>query len=151
MEKCSLLTALAIVLIVVFIGIGAEAAPLAGGSTSCQSYAGSNACRRKEATSTGPTTWTASVKSYMTNPTISIDTIGRSWWTVRETCNSQITHQHRYDGRVRYSTSSFQNWSYQLEHYCSGARYGWSMGNHDFHESGYSHIYPYKSYSRHLG
>jgi hypothetical protein len=47
-EKCSLLTALAIVLIVAFLGIGAEAAPLAGGSTSCQSYAGSNACRRKE-------------------------------------------------------------------------------------------------------
>jgi hypothetical protein len=82
----------------------------------------------------------------MKNPTISIDTIGESWWTARETCNGNITGQVEYDGEVEYNDSEFWDVSVHLKHSCGGTRLGWSMGNHDFHESGYTHIYPYKEY-----
>jgi len=118
----------------------------AGSSESCQSYADSNACRKKGVVNVSSSEWNARVWSTMKNPTISIDTIGESWWTARETCNGNITGQVEYDGEVEYNDSEFWDVSVHLKHSCGGTRLGWSMGNHDFHESGYTHIYPYKEY-----
>jgi hypothetical protein len=118
----------------------------AGSSESCQSYATSNACRKKGVVNVSSSEWNAKVWSTMKNPTISIDVIGESWWTARETCNGNITYQQEYDGEVDLNDSEFYDVSVHLKHSCGGSRLGWSMGNHDFHESGYTHIYPYKEY-----
>ncbi len=141
---------LTIGLLAVSLGSSVEASPLASSSTSCQSYAGAFACRSKGVASTGPSTWGANVQSYMASPAISIDTIGYSYWTVRETCDGDITSQWNYGGTVDHYTSSFWDASAQYKHYCGGSRVGWSFGNHDFHKSGYSHIYPYKLHSQGL-
>jgi hypothetical protein len=129
------------------LGGRAWAAPLADLSESCQSYAGSNACRMKGVQNIDSSTWGANMRSQMKNPQINIDVIGRSWWTVRETCNGSITYQAQYGGAVDYNDYMFFDAGGYYKHSCSGNRVGWSMGNHDFHKSGYTHIYPYKEHS----
>lgn len=135
-----------LVLVVGSVAVDVGAAPPADGLIGCQAYATSNACKRKDVIKTSSSTWTAGVKSYMDNPVITINTIGWSWWTARETCNAAITYQQQYGGSTSSNASSKQDWSYHLSHSCSGTRKGWSMGNHDFHKSGYTHIYPYWEY-----
>ncbi len=48
----------------------AGASPLPTISESCQSYAGSSACRAKGVDNSSPSTWGANVRSRMTNPRI---------------------------------------------------------------------------------
>lgn len=136
----------AVVLVMVFAWLPGDA--LAGSSESCQSYAGSNACRKKGVVSTGSSTWSGQVWSTMKNPPIDADTIGYSYWTVRETCDGQITSQVQYGGYHDHNTDSFYDVNAMAKHACPGSRLGHSLGNHDFDESGYQHIYPYKSYSQ---
>ncbi len=146
--KLRLLTLLlSMSLIATVVVIDAGASPLPTSSESCQSYAGSNACRAKGVDNSSSTTWGANVRSRMTTPRININVIGESWWTVRETCNGSITSQTQYGGEVEYNDYEFFDASAQVKHSCGGTRVGWSMGNHDFYKSGYSHIYPYKSHS----
>lgn len=120
---------LVILLAVVSLPDGVGAAPLSGGSTSCQSYVGSHACRRKEVNDVSASAWNAQVKSYMTNPVISIGTIGFSYWTVRETCDGIFTHQTVYSGTVDHNTSLFWDSSARAKYYCSGYRAGWSAAH----------------------
>lgn len=122
------------------------AAPLLGSSETCQAYAGSNACSKKAVASTGSTTWGGNVYSEMKNPRINIGVIGEAYWTVRETCNGAITSQSQYGGEADYGDYLFLDSSAQLKHTCGGTRVGWSLGNHDYNQSGYSHITPYKEY-----
>lgn len=136
-----------LVLIIATHGLDVGAAPVAAGSISCQNYATSHACKRKDVTSTGADTWTAGVKSYMDNPVITIDTIGYAYWTAYVTCDGDISYWKFYTGQVIYNASSFQDWSYHLKPFCGGSRWGHSVGNHDFHKSGYTHIWPYHSFT----
>jgi len=149
MKKLSVLVLLSILLIVLGLpGEGVGASPFQGSSTSCQSYATAQACRTKGISDLG-SSYSATVISYMTNPTINIGTIGYSWWTVREKCTGIITYQAQYGGGVNYNSSYYSRSTNHSNHTCSPPnwRIGYSMGNHDFNDSGSSHIYPYKEYS----
>lgn len=124
----------------------AESSPRMGGSIDCPAYAGSHSCKTKTMTPTDIDTWDAGVSSEMENPRISIGTIGWSWWTVRETCNGNFLLNQQYGGSVSYNTYVKSQTRSYFRHACSGTHQGWSMGNHDFYQSGYAHITPYWEY-----
>lgn len=150
MKKISrivLLAALIIILCLPLVDVGASllSRPLLGSSTTCNDYGGDDACRQKGVLNVDYR-WSASVYSYM-NPSVAIGTIGYSYWTVREKCDGTITHQINYGGAVVYNSSSMWDSSAQTKHTCYSNRTGESLGNHDFHRSGQSHIYPYKIYT----
>ena len=89
--------------------------------------------------------WDAGVRSYTANPTRVMDDIGYSYWTVRQRCYGSIIQQTNYGGHVLHYRSSYWAAVTKIKAYCSNpyARLGESLGNHDFYDWPYSHIYPY--------
>lgn len=125
----------------------ATASPQLGTSTSCAAYGTTNACRSKTVQNVSSSTWNAGVWSYTKNPQTNIGVIGWSWWTVREWRSGVITYEYYGGASTRTNTYTHQANGNHSKHSCSLTRTGYSMGNHDFHQSGYTHIYPYKEYS----
>lgn len=88
--------------------------------------------------------WDAGVRSYTDSPPRVMDDIGFSYWTVRQRCNGTIVWQTTYSGHVLHYTSSYWAATTRQKVACNPyARVGESLGNHDFYDWPYSHIYPY--------
>ncbi len=143
------LSAAICLLILSLLALDAAAAPSAGASTTCQPYGTTNACRWKRVDNLS-INWNAGVSSYTTNPVTDIGVIGWPYWTIRETCSGAITMQEIRDPSIRTNASSHTRLESFQKQGCGGTRVGWSMGNHDFHQFGYEHIYPPKQYSEPL-
>jgi len=89
--------------------------------------------------------WDAGVRSYTASPTRTMDDIGYSYWAIREWCYTTLSKTNTYGGHVLHYTSSYWAASTRTKQFCSNPsqRLGESLGNHDFYDWPYSHIYPY--------
>jgi len=89
--------------------------------------------------------WETSVYTYTANPTRTMDDIGYSYWSVRQWCYDTLLHASTYGGNVNHYASSHWVTSPRTKYYCTNPyqRMGESLGNHDFYDWPYSHMYPY--------
>jgi len=80
-----------------------------------------------------------------------MDDIGYSYWTLRQWCGGIIIAQMVSPGHVLHYTSVYWASSMQQKAYCGApyTREGESLGNHDFYDWPYNHIYPYSA-ARHI-
>jgi len=99
-------------------------------------YVGSSdAVASQTVTNVNSSTWKADFISKMVNPTVTINVLGRRWWTVREYCDLLIVHNHTYGGEAP-SGSYYQRTDSHTKQPCSGDRFGRSQGKHDFNHTG---------------
>lgn len=97
----------------------------------------------------GTSSWSAGVLSQSKTPAISMDDIGFSYWTVQAWCADQRIDWWQYangaHGDVHHNTSSYWASITRTKGYCANPndRNGQSIGNHDFYENPYAHLYPY--------
>ncbi len=124
----------------------ARASPARGTATRCEPYGTTNACMRKEVTNLS-INFIAGVSSYTHNPVTNIGVIGWSWWTIQQTCSGRLIYHVERGPSVRYNTDYHGRMETHPKRPCDRTRVGWSLGNHDFHQSGFQHIYPPHSHS----
>lgn len=111
--------------------------------TTSQNYYGITTAQAEKTIQNGTPYWNAKLWSRSQSPAINMDDIGRSYWTVREKCGTTITNQVNLSGHVLHNTSLYYSAQTMTKRACSGFRYGESLGNHDYYEYPYSHLYMY--------
>jgi hypothetical protein len=92
----------------------------------------------------GGSYWYASVRSYTTNPVLTLDDIGYGYWNIKRGCNGSWTWGWTSPtGSVLHYTSNFYKQEAILKPSCSssGARTGYSAGTHDHYKYPYTHLY----------
>lgn len=132
------ITSLAIVIVLNIILYG-----VAKAVTTQQNYYGITTAHAEKTVENGTPYWNAKLWSTSKNPALSMDDIGYSYWTVREKCGSAITNQVNLGGHVLHNTYLYYSAQTMTKQYCGGFRYGESLGNHDYYEYPYSHLYIY--------
>ena len=113
--------------------------------TTSQNYNGITTAKAEKTIENGTPYWNAKLWSRSQSPVINMDDIGYSYWTVREKCGTTVTKQVNLSGHVLHNTSLYYSAQTMPKQNCSGFRYGESLGNHDFYEYPYSHLYMYLS------
>lgn len=113
--------------------------------TTQQNYNGITTAHAEKTIVNGTPYWNAKLWSTSKNPALSMDDIGYSYWTVREKCGSIIKTQVNFSGHVLHNTYLYYSAQTMTKKSCTGFRYGESLGNHDFYEYPYSHLYMYLS------
>ncbi len=118
---------------------------IAKASATSQSYNGITTAYAEKSIMNYSTHWDTKLWSKSKSPAINMDDIGYSWWTIREKCNGVITNQVQYGGHVLHNTPLYYSATTMTKRTCSGYRLGESLGNHDYYEYPYSHLYLYLS------
>lgn len=96
--------------------------------------------------------WEAGVRSFTANPTRTMDDIGYSYWSLRQWCYTTLLYATTYGGHVNHYASDYWATTIQYKYICSNPnqRLAESLGNHDFYDWPYNHIYPYSYKSAYI-
>lgn len=113
-------------------------------------YAGTNAGASKDSYIVSSTAWNANIRSFTYAPGgppgsgANIGTIGWVWWTFRETCGSVILSNWPQPSRVIYGGRDIGDTGFDSRRFCSPGQshLGWSMGKHDFKQTGWPNWNP---------
>ena len=116
---------------------------VAKASATSANYNGITIAYAEKSITNHSTYWEQRLWSKSQSPAINMDDIGYSWWTIRERCNGVIMNQVQYGGHVLHNTSLYYSGNTMTKKTCGGYRLGESLGNHDYYEYPYSHLYLY--------
>ena len=140
------------IFVILFLGVTVHIMANAGS----QCYPSSSNCLTQAeyihtVTNDNSTYWSAGVSSRTNNPVRTMDDIGYSYWTTRQYCSGVIKKQNQMSGNVLHYKSNYWASATYAKVTCSNpnGREGESLGNHDFYDYPYSHIYPYSA-DRHI-
>lgn len=108
-------------------------------------WVGTSVVAQKDVTRSG-NTWNGRLWSH-TQSGNAIGTIGWTYWTHRERCNSTIGDNYVHPGYAQYGSNGI--WDIGVDSYspCSGTRRGEVLGNHEFkHQIGSQYYEWYKDW-----